>query len=851
MGRERLTSIKPLAAIFIFMLIAFFPRMVPHHSALFLLLSAGLVFIPGYITAGLFGYGAGGIKGAVEAAVTGFAVNFLALALLAALKADVTLLRIVIPVISLALLAAGRILPGCRSGIQGSGKTDPPEGKAGTIALLVIIGVITVIFMTAGDPLLVTSDSPDHISWIRAVSLTHQAFPEGVPYGSGGIETHDIRKGLFHAFIGSVDAMTGRSDPLSAWHAAGWAGSVLFAAALFYAGLLLFGSAAAGALAAALFVVIDHGGLAGFSLVFMATGFFFGKIFYVVFLANMPRLVSRPAGRTFILLAAASLAAAGAHIAHLVILLTACGFIQVSLLVRKKAPGLTLPLLAAAVLAVNAPYLLLRYIRDYAPANPIHTHMQGVLLFTDDLYILNPVTFFGEAGAAGILALLAFFILWRRGRGRVGGPAGEKILLALMAGYYLLVFIPLWFPFLYGRLSYLLIRMEFIVPSILISAWLIVDSIDMLRSASCRRAAISALAVLLAAVVIAAPAIYRSVTSFAYSSAAMEKRIGESAYAMQEVMDDLQNRLDSGSVILSDPVTSYIIPALTDHFIVCPFDQHSAPNDFTAVKRLKACREVYMPGTTPRRIASIMETFGAGLILSSGTVSDRTPTMFWKAGREISAGLSRRLDQFPGSFEKILHSGETSLYRMSAQAGGDTSSAGEGMPSGDAVDRGSLAGMTRAGTKGILISKVALDSETAEAGGTIGMTVTWVATKSPEFDSYVAYVRFDTKFNGGPLCFRIWEKPCRKAIERMRGTRYRFRHDFQPGGGVYPPDTWPLLAEIEDSTLIRVPLNMAPGEYTVSLKLMKRSHYPNYRLSDIMTDDDFYQGDAVARIVIK
>ena len=54
-----------------------------------------------------------------------------------------------------------------------------------------------------------------------------------------------------------------------------------------------------------------------------------------------------------------------------------------------------------------------------------------------------------------------------------------------------------------------------------------------------------------------------------------------------------------------------------------------------------------------------------------------------------------------------------------------------------------------------------------------------------------------------------------------------------------------------DEVDISIPSDIAPGEYLISLKMAGQTQYPNYYLGDILSDDDFYSGMPVGRIVIE
>ncbi len=170
---------------------------------------------------------------------------------------------------------------------------------------------------------------------------------------------------------------------------------------------------------------------------------------------------------------------------------------------------------------------------------------------------------------------------------------------------------------------------------------------------------------------------------------------------------------------------------------------------------------------------------------------------------------------------------------------------------GDSLDVRAADGLPSSGIQGIRIGKVQPSLTEARRGDTIDIDITWTAVQKCRFSSYVAFLRFDTDFPKSALYRESFGKPYRKLLEEYTGHRFRFRVDFQPLGGMVPPDTWPLMREIRDGVRVSIPYDVAPGTYTISLKMTERPQFPNYILKDILTDDDVYSGAKVGTIRIE
>ena len=113
------------------------------------------------------------------------------------------------------------------------------------------------------------------------------------------------------------------------------------------------------------------------------------------------------------------------------------------------------------------------------------------------------------------------------------------------------------------------------------------------------------------------------------------------------------------------------------------------------------------------------------------------------------------------------------------------------------------------------------------------------------------YVRFDTDFEKGPLYNPRCGKIYRKIVEKTRGERYRFRIDRLPRKGIYPPDKWEPGKVIKDIFEVEIPKDIAPGTYTISIRLDIPPHVSNLRLKDFLSDQDFYDGPDLMTITIE
>ncbi|MGD1048413.1 MAG: hypothetical protein ABR899_06640 [Candidatus Krumholzibacteriaceae bacterium] len=853
MPHRNVERVTVLVATALFVILSFLPALVPSHRLLFVLFFLYLVMTPGWLLSRRIVPWAGGFLRVVCSFAFGTALAFVILFILALAGADIRIVRIVIPamVVFLSLWPprvpdASEILPDHFPAMKSS------VAPVLCAALIVIAGIL---ILKTGDPLTYTSDSPDHIAYIRTISVTHQAFPDRFYYGESGALTRDIRKGMIHALWGAINSLTGSPDVAAIWPVIALIGSTFFILSLYCAAFVLFESAAMGLVAAILVVLYYEGGLAGYQLVYNASGYWFGKSFYVLAFAFIARYLIAPRPGYIAIVALSLLAATGTHIAHfaaasfMIVVFSISSLVTAPALERRELLARRIPCLFAAAILPNVPYLLLRYARDYAPNNSLHTRVQGVLFFTKTLYVMNPVVFFETAGCLGALALVSVFILWRRAR-------FERTLMLLLHGtlaIYAVLFIPLWYPFLLGKMSYLLMRLEFAVPSMIVCAYLLAELWKKLRGRDPGFGTGRAVIGLAAAAIFLGYPLAKLPSGFAYGTCASNRLHAQSFRNVADLFEFMNGHCVPGSVVASDPITSFGIPAFTDDYVICPFDQHSIPNDSTAVERITNCRKIFRPGVSMTEIRRILDSYGAGYLVINGRIPSYVETMYWKPDRDGALALSGRIHGPTSPFRILYERDGITLAKLVAGPActGVEREAEHVAGAGDSLDSQAASLLAPSGIAGIRIKEALPDRTEAAPGDTVGVDITWVAAEHCPLSSYVAYLRFETDFPKNVLYRESWGKPYRKIIEKAEGHRYRFRIDFQPFGGIVPPDDWPLLREMHDRVRVEIPRDVSPGTYTIFLKMADRPQYPNYVLRDILTDDDFYRGAAVTTIRVR
>lgn len=839
----------------VFVLLNLLKQYVPSHRLLFLCFFLYTVMLPGYLAALRLCPWAKGVLRALASFVLGTMIAYVVLFIAALFRLDIRVLGFVAPLIVVALaFRAGSSRDHALERETAAQADLPRENAAAAVLLVGLIVAVSVIIVLGGDPFTYTSDSAVHVAYIRTVSRTHEAFPEQFYYSNGGMLTHDIRQGMGQALWGAVNALTSNDDIVAVWPLMSLMSSAFMLVALFSACLVLFGSASLGIAAAALFVLFYAGGLQGYHLATSATGFAYGQILYVSALAFIPKAIESGKCGYLLFAVVSAVAATMSHIAHFGAVIFIGAIFALSFVVgargRERADRLRNGLLVLGITILGSlPYLILRYVRDYAPSNPLHTQLQGTLYLTGRWYVLSPILYTEVAGPLGVLSAVAILILWKRSR----DERNLRLLLNGLIAVYALMFIPLWYPFLFKKMSYLILKLEFAVPSMIVSACLLGELWKRITRRSLELGPLTAGVGIIAAAALLGIPLVKTCTQFAYRGAVLGAVERASYRDLNDLWPVIEKSCRPGSSVASDPITSSGIPAFTDDYAICPFDQHATPNDSTAISRILDCRKIYSPVASMADIRGVLDKYGAEYLVVNGRIPPGVETMYWRPDTRSVASLIQRLREPTSPFRIEYERAGVVLARLAVCPTCREIERAPVRPAflGDSLETRGVDSLAVSGFPGIRIERVAPTGTEAARGDTLEMNITWVAERRCPFSSYIAYLRFDTAFPKNSLYRAAFGKPYRKAVEFLSRRRFRFRIDFQPLSGLFPPDSWPPMREVRDHVRVAIPRDIAPGSYTISLKMAEKPQYPNYVLKDILTDDDFYSGVAVGSITIR
>ena len=544
-----------------------------------------------------------------------------------------------------------------------SSAEDPPESsfldRPGlALALAAVVSLLALAFWAwhVGATLRYTSDAPDHIGTLREILRSGAYFPSDALYRDAGLLGMDARKGLLHPVYAALSALAGL-DPADFWVRLP-AVTVLFPFLGGYGFLRLSGFSSRESLLGGSAVLLTWSGGPGRDLIGISP--FpnnLGATLSWLAAGALIALVRRPSRSAVALAVTTSFAAAAVHPMFSIFLALSyglLGFWALFLSPRRRDSVRGLIIAAAWTAVLAGPYFVYRY-RFYAPGNPIHTELQGMLLLGHGWFVADPERMWIHIGWAGLVAYPILFVLalrrWRR------GPAAFYFLTAAVVMPFV-TFNPFLVPFLQKTITYLIFRSFWFLPPGLAAAvclaWLWHPEREnrgeresspepVSRPAAVPRAGSRWAALLLAAAVLL-PAL-RTAPAWLTPFRVRDGRL--SPLPWREPLQRMKALLPPRAVVLADPITSHVLPAFTGLKVAAPYDQHSPPNDTLAVVRILRVRDVLSPSISPAEARRLVRESGADAVLFNFTLKNPPLTDYWMFSRSVLRERERELAGSP------------------------------------------------------------------------------------------------------------------------------------------------------------------------------------------------------------
>jgi hypothetical protein len=547
-------------------------------------------------------------------------------------------------------------------------------------------------------------------------------------------------------------------------------------------------------------------------------------------------------------------------------------------------------LVLALAFAVTLPFLASRLLTTYRVLNPIFDHLQGLLLLGKGWFALHAGEFLRTLGLQGLTALLVSFLLWKHRR----SLRGAALLFTLAWVPVLLVAFPPTLTLMERFHAHsLTFRLLLIVPTSLILGWAVAEATENLKTGGRRLRGVLVLAVPVFAVILHTGGALGRWSLHNRGRAAWEEQRG-----LVEALAWLEERFPAPQVVLSDPLSSYAIPAYTRHYTVAPFHQHSSPTDESSLRRMEAAQAALNGLTGIRATCDILERYGVDLILLNqgfGRFQNHYGMFLSQLVYDLQ---SAKFDSHPQLFSRIHDQLDIVIFRYEGKRMvkrflqgtpldvhsllPENSLAPEGLKAGaDLPPVGTVLGVDvppwaedsaetlrvevrdppnpyrieaaaqRAVLKGPGVEFLKLEPPTpTRAGEPIALTLHWgpggtarrlpaqsiVVLKSDPPAGYLERLPFQ------PLLRWLWEW--------RTGRVYRFAATRMPMEHFYPPFLWKVGEVYRDVLYLWIPPRAVPGHYRIHLKLRERPFTDNWEMRDLLNDEGSHVGPVIGEVEI-
>ncbi|MBN1164762.1 MAG: hypothetical protein JXB45_09300 [Candidatus Krumholzibacteriota bacterium] len=733
------------------------------------------------------------------------------------------------------------------------------RGKKALLALLIVVFALCFTFFYGSGERRVDSDSLDHISFIRRSLDSGRVMPRDSFYQEGDGEVFDPRKGIWHPL---VSWLTYQSDcPVE------YCWSVLPALLAFFA-LIIFWFYARELLESSALTILAS----IFLILFMRGGglLWFTKLTYSrnivqlmawatlgYWLRYLRNRDSWMVGMIFFL----ALIGSSIHPVYALLI----GALWIGMLVVTHLPGEphfppagfwtgSLAILAGLIIPVAV-----RMWFTGGTFNAIHTHRQAMMFLSGNLSVVDPVEIISQTGLGMLYAIvLSPFVFLLSPDRKKGVLTGTLFIVPVVT-----VLNPLWAPGLEKILGYLHYRILFAAPlmcllSLVVSGLVRVIVRGSSRGPRSRTKSIPGMARRLVALLALALFILVPLR-FSFSSLRHDlhdirspldapDRFG--AVALKALLADIPER----SVIFSDPQTSYLISAYTDHYVTVVLDQHGSPGDGEGLQRVRNARDLFCPAVPLSDNLSWLRKKGAEFVVLN-TALEKESNFYGVAPRGLTPSLVDKFLSCSFFLTELKREGGFILLRLNwgfsaAAIDSECSRALSSPPLCVQFEENEILPGMDIG-RGIFLEGLHLDRKVFQPGDTLTGWFCWSLPGGTDFGLPLWWIlRMDTEFPRGTF-FREWYgKQYRRQIQQRDYCFYRFTYSRRLLSGDAFPDQWPRQEIMKQYFTLPLSPFLSPGRYDIRIKVDQRSYLANRRLADFFLNQDSQQGEFVASIVI-
>lgn len=697
-----------------------------------------------------------------------------------------------------------------------------------------------------GSIVTISSDAPDHIAVIGEIQTTGKSFPVTSYYAKSTDETLDARKGFLLSAAAAAGKLTGAGgrdvyDALPAFAA------VLFTLTFYALAREALGNGAAALLALAYGLLSHDGGVLGSWFGRSGSPYSFSgpliwcALYIVLRAARTGTGYALPALFT-------GFALMGAHLFGAVTAFILAGLFTAALLIARRTPARRKETVMALLLLVAGaiPIGIWRFAATFPPADPIHTHLQGVVWVGEHSFFNNPFLAYSRINLFGIVALPLSLLLFRRAREECG------ILLAVSITLlpFLIILNPWIVPLLVPVTGYLLGRIAWYGGNFLVLGAIAASWFRSLRAGTVLSGRIAAFAGLILLHALFASSLYardaRDVRG-RFTSTPFRLADAPRPELWQDLFDFMNRELPRRAVVAADPITGYLIPAFTGQKTIAVRAQHSSPGDRRAPERIDAMIRALSPYVSGKETAAILGEWNADYVLLNFRLDERVTSYLASIDPRLYGPTLDKFRSEPERYEEIYDSHRCHLFRI--RPGSALPGRGESVL--DARIDALPPGATHADhlfPNRVRLVGAEVSPRTVGPGDTVSIRCFWERTgDSDDPLPYKVYLRLQRTGAGDG---QVRSKLARKWSEIRTGTRSRARTMRNPLSGAWPVGAWPVGSIVADRIEWRIPENMNEGTYELQVRLRGSPLVQVFYLNDFLREDDSFSGVPVAEVEV-
>jgi hypothetical protein len=767
---------------------------------------------------------------------------------------------------------------------------DPSWARWGLLALLVFSALL---MLGKGGQLGFVHDSLDIVAYVRELTSTDSILPETSIYSPDPLPEPDPRRGTFHTQLALIAKASG-ADETDVWRYLPALLVPLTLLILYLLALEILASPGVALLSACLFLWLGYFNIEGFlrDIGFASRiGWVAGWVGWLA----AHRYVRTGVRKLAFLAVLTALAAVGIHILSLAQYLVALGCLTLAAFIWTPS-GLPIwrRALWTTILAFVAtlPFLVGRLLTTYAILNPIFDQPQGLLHLGGAWTAMHPGEVLRTLGLPGLCAAGMSLLFWKRCR----SMRGAAVLLSTTLLPLLIVVLPPTLMLLeHFHAHSLTFRLLLIVPTSTVLAWVVPMAV---RDLSRRRRILCPLFIL--AVVALALFSHSRATVSKWSLTPSRKATWKEQESLVKALSWLESDYAESKVVLSDPLTSYAIPAYTRHHTVAPFHQHSSPTDSTALRRMEEAQATLNGFTGIEETCRILDHYGVDFVLLNQGFRRIQSHYGMFLSPLVYDFQTAKFEAYPGLFSRAYDNPQIIIYRYNGQRLAKRFVQGTPIPADsllpeDSLPPDSLRAMEPRPAPGTLLGVWIPPDDIAPRdtlevrvkdpsipyrvrdiwnrsepfpGDGAGLEFLGLETPAPVHPGeplrMVYYWRMKERsrlpvesivmFSLEPPRVYLRQLPfqpfLRRLWERGGGGVYRFGGASLPLRNFYPPFLWSPGDVYYDVQYLWVPPQALPGRYEIHLKTREDTFSDNLELIDLVKDDGSLVGPVVAEVEI-